>query len=104
MTCLAKQNNTQVGIGGYVFDAVLTNKQLLVLLIHVHDNIIITLNNFKLASLIVTMLINRRIQTIYNYSLLRTPVTIVHSRMQNDKCEYLNIYITIKHFRNNNEI
>jgi len=34
MTCLAKQNYTQVGIGGYVFDAVSTFKQLLVLLIH----------------------------------------------------------------------
>jgi len=40
-SCLAKQNNTKVGIGGYVFDAVSTFKQLLVLLIH--GNIIITL-------------------------------------------------------------
>ena len=57
------------------------------------------LNNFKRVALIITMLI-KRIQTTmsYNYSLLRTPVTILHSRMQNDKCEYLNIYITIKHF------
>ena len=46
----------------------------------------------------------KRIQTIYNCSLLRTPVTILHSRMQNDKCEYLHIYITTKHFRNVNEI
>ena len=50
------------------------------------------------------MLIKRRIQTKYNYSLLRTPVTSFHSRMQNDKCAYLNIYIAIKHFRNDNEI
>jgi len=31
ISCLAKQNNTKVGIGGYVIDAVSTFKQLLVL-------------------------------------------------------------------------
>jgi len=61
------------------------------------------LNNFKLIALIITML-NKIIKTKYYYSLLRTPVTILHSGMQNDKCEYLNIYITITHFRNVNEI
>ena len=55
------------------------------------------LNNFKLVVLIITMLI-KRIQTKYNSFLLRTLVTILHSRMQNDKCEYLNINITIKYF------
>jgi len=56
------------------------------------------LNNFILASLIITLLILKKNTHLYNNSLLRTPVTILHSRMQNDKCEYLKIYITIKHF------